>query len=59
LVTTIRSWAAETWQRGVYKKVNQKMKLLGEEFEEEMDFLRSVVDELRNLGKQLLTEKYD
>jgi len=35
------------------------MRLKGEEFREEMDRLRSLVDELRNLSKHLLAEKHD
>jgi len=59
LVTAVRSWAADTWQRSVYRKVNHKMKLHNEEFEEEMDYLRNKTDRLKNLRKRLLTEKHD
>jgi len=56
---TINSSAAETWQRGVYRKINQRMKLLVEEFDEEMWFLRNAVDGLRSIRKRLLTERHD
>jgi len=55
---TIRR-AAETWQRGVYRKVNQRMKLASEEFEEEVNCLRRYAHGLRSLRKQLLTERHD
>jgi len=35
------------------------MGLLGEEFEEEIGCLRSIVDVVRSLRKQLLTERHD
>jgi len=59
LVTTVRSWAAEAWQRGVCRRVSRRMRLLGEEFDEEMGCLRSVVDGLRCFRKHLLREGYD
>jgi hypothetical protein len=56
---TINSSAAQTWQQQIYKKINHKMKLHNEEFDEEISFLKSTVEGLRNLRKQLLTEKHD
>jgi len=51
--------AAQTWQRGLYKKVNHKMKLRSEEFYQEMGCLKSTVEGLQSLRKQLLTERHD
>jgi len=51
--------AAEVWQRGVFRRINLRMRLLDEEFGEEMDFLRSSVDEVRGLKRRLLTERHD
>jgi len=56
---TIKASAAETWQRRLYKKVNHKMKLRNEEFDQEIGCLQSAVEGLQNLRKQLLTEKHD
>jgi competence transcription factor ComK len=58
-VTINSSAAAQTWQRGLYKKVNHKMKLRNEEFDQEIGYLKSTVERLQNLRKQLLTEKHD
>lgn len=58
-MTIKASAAAQTWQRGIYKKVNHKMKLRNEEFDEEIGYLKSTVEGLQNLRKQLLTEKHD
>jgi len=58
-LVTIKSWAAQIWQQGVYRKVNRRMRLLSEEFDEEMNRLRHAVDGLRSLRKQLLTERHD
>jgi len=56
---TINSSAAQTWQQELYKKVNHKMKLHSEEFDEEIGCLKSTVEGLQNIRKQLLTEKHD
>jgi len=56
---TINSSAAQTWQRGLYKKINQKMKLRNEEFDQEIGYLKGIVEGLQNFRKQLLTEKHD
>jgi len=58
-MVTIRSSAAETWQREVYKKVNHKMRLRSEDFDREINCLKSIVEGLQDLRKQLLTEKHD
>jgi len=59
LVSAVRGWAAEAWRRGVCRRVSQRMRLLGEEFDEEMGCLRSFVDGLRSFRKRLLTEGFD
>jgi len=50
--------AAARWQRELNEKINHKIRLLQEEFEE-MSFLKHVADEVRNLRKKLLTERCD
>jgi len=50
--------AAARWQRGVNEKINHKIRLLQEEFEE-ISLLRHVADEVRSLRKKLLTERCD
>jgi hypothetical protein len=58
-VTINSSTAAQTWQRELYKKVNHKMKLHNEEFYQEIGCLKSTVEVLQNLRKQLLMENHD
>jgi len=58
-VTIKASAAAQTWQQGIYKKINHKMKLRSEEFYQEIGYLKGVVEGLQNFRKQLLTEKHD
>ena len=45
------------WQQEVYEKINRKIRLLQEEFEEVL-LLRHVANEVRRFRKQL-TNKYD
>ena len=45
------------WQQEVYEKINRKIRLLQEEFEEVL-LLRHVANEVRRFRKQL-TDKYD
>jgi len=58
-LVAVRARATESWLRGVYRRVNRRMRLLNEEFEEEMGCLRNTVEELNSLRKRLLIEKYD
>ena len=51
------SKATTKWQQEINEKINRKIRLLQEEFEEVI-FLRHVADEVRRLGKRL-TERYD
>jgi len=50
--------AAARWQRGVNERINHKIRLLQEEFEE-INFLRQVADEKRNLREKFFTERCD
>jgi hypothetical protein len=49
--------ATTKWQQEVYEKINRKIKLLQEEFEEVL-LLRHVANEVRRFRKQL-TNGYD
>ena len=49
--------ATTKWQQEVYEKINRKIRLLQEEFEEVL-LLRHVANEVRRFRKQL-TDKYD
>jgi len=49
--------ATTKWQQEVYEKINRKIRLLQEEFEEVL-FLRHVANEVRRFRKQL-TNRYD
>jgi len=49
--------ATTKWQQEVYEKINRKIRLLQEEFEEVL-LLRHVANEVRRFRKQL-TNKYD
>jgi hypothetical protein len=45
------------WQQEVYEKINRKIRLLQEEFEEVL-LIRHVANEVRRFRKQL-TDRYD
>jgi hypothetical protein len=49
--------ATTKWQQEVYEKINRKIRLLQEEFEEVL-LLRHVANEVRRFRKQL-TNRYD
>jgi len=51
------SKATTKWQQEINEKINRKIRLLQEEFEEVI-LLRHVADEVRRLRKRL-TERYD
>jgi hypothetical protein len=51
--------AVKTWQLSVYRKVDREMGLAAAEFEDEMRRLRTLVDALRTLRRQLHAVRFD
>lgn len=51
--------AVETWQLNVYRRVDREMGLASVEFEDEMKFMRTLVDALRTFKRRLSTLRFD
>ena len=51
--------SVDMWQQGVYRRVDRKMSLSSQEFEEEMKTLRTLVDALRVFRRRLSAGRFD
>jgi hypothetical protein len=51
--------AVKMWQLSVYRKVDREMGLAAAEFEDEMKLMRTLVDALRTLRRQLHVVRFD
>lgn len=51
--------AVEMWQLNVYRRVDRELGLAGVEFDDEMRFLRTLVDALRTFRRRLSALRFD